>query len=133
MKYLLDFEIFEKKNYFKGGEFADDEGRSWSVEKVYRFVKKHKKKYYHPRYDLDNIKDNLKWWRSIYSIKNKKHRNRMLDADTKYPILVVKDGEELNVCDGLNRLYKAIKIEKRKTLPVYLFDKEDIMHLKNKD
>jgi hypothetical protein len=59
MKYLLDFQLFEKKDYFKGGEFADDEGRSWKVEKVYKFVKKHKKKYFHPRYDLDKIKDNI--------------------------------------------------------------------------
>ena len=132
LKHLINFQLFEKSNYFKGSHFSDDDGNTWSVEKVYKFVKKNKEKYYHQRFDLDKIKHNLKWWKKLYSLKNPDHKERMLNADTKFPILVIKDGDNLSVCDGLNRLWKAIKIEDRKTLPVYLFDKEDILHLKKK-
>lgn len=130
MKHLINFQLFERSNYFKGSHFSDDDGNTWSVEKVYKFVKRNKEKYYHQRFDLDKIKHNLKWWKKLYSLKNPEHKERMLKADTKFPILVIKDGDNLSVCDGLNRLWKAIKIEDRKTLPVYLFDKEDILHLK---
>ena len=57
----------------------------------------------------------------------------MMNSDTSYPLLVViEKGNNLSVADGLNRLYKAIKIEKKKTLPIYLVTKEEIEHLKKK-
>ena len=99
MKHLINFQLFEKSNYFKGSHFSDDDGNTWSVEKVYKFVKRNKEKYYHQRFDLDKIKHNLKWWKKLYSLKNPEHKERMED---------------------------------RKTLTVYLFDKEDILHLKKK-
>ena len=57
----------------------------------------------------------------------------MMNADTSYPLLVVVEkGNNLSVADGLNRLYKAIKIEKKKTLPVYIVTKSEIEDLKEK-
>ena len=39
------------------------------------------------------------------------------NADTKYPILVYKDGKDLDVLDGLHRLSKLVK-NKRKTVKI---------------
>ena len=73
------------------------------------------------------------WWKKNYDIKNKEHKERMMNADTSYPLLVVVEkGNNLSVADGLNRLYKAIKIEKKKTLPVYIVTKSEIEDLKEK-
>jgi hypothetical protein len=122
--------ITEKKDYFKGSEFGDDEGNQFPVEDVYDFVKKNKKKYYKEDYPLEKIKHNLKWWNKNYDIKNPKHKARMMNADTSYPLLVVieKNGNH-SVADGLNRLYKAIKVENKKKLSVYVVNKSEIEHL----
>jgi len=126
----VDEEIKEKKDYFTASKFGDEEGNEFSVEKVYDFVKKNKDKYYKESYPIEKIKHNLEWWNKNYDIKNPKHKKRMMNADTSYPLLVVveKNGN-YSVADGLNRLYKAIKIEKKKTLPVYVVKKNDIEHL----
>lgn len=123
----------ESKDYFTGSHFGDEEGNEYSVEDVYDFVKKNKEKYFHPKLPISKIKHNIEWWNKNYDIKNKEHKERMMKADTSYPLLVVveKDGN-LSVSDGLNRLYKAVKIEKKKTLPVYMVNKSEIEHLKEK-
>ena len=125
--------ITEVKDYFKGSYFGDDDGNDlYSVEKVYDFVKKNKTKYLKNNFPLDSIKHNLKWWGKHYDINNKDHKERMMNADTSYPLLVIKEKNgNLSVADGLNRLYKAIKIEKKEKLPVYFIsDKSDIKDLK---
>ena len=125
--------VTESKNYFKDSHFEDDQGNEFSVEKVYDFVKKNKNKYFHANFPISKIKHNIEWWNKNYNIKNKEHKERMMNADTSYPLLViVEKGNNLSVSDGLNRLYKAIKIEKKKTLPVYLITKSEIEHLKKK-
>ena len=43
--------------------------------------------------------------------------DKINNADTKYPILVFKDGNDLDVLDGLHRLSKLFK-NKRKTVVV---------------
>jgi hypothetical protein len=125
--------ITEAKDYFKGSYFGDEDGNDlYSVEKVYDFVKKNKTKYLKNNFPLDSIKHNLKWWGKHYDINNKDHKERMMNADTSYPLLVIKEKNgNLSVADGLNRLYKAIKIEKKENLPVYFIsDKSDIKDLK---
>jgi hypothetical protein len=134
MKYIISERqyrlIVEKKDYFTGSKFGDEEGNKFSVEKVFDFVKKNKDKYYKKKYPIQKIKHNLEWWDKNYDIKNPKHKKRMMDTDTSYPLLVVveKNGN-YSVADGLNRLYKAVNIEKKKTLPVYVVKKTDIEHL----
>ena len=128
--------VSEAKDYFKGSHFGDEKGKNlFSVEKVYDFVKKNKKKYLKNNFPLDKIKHNLEWWNKNYDIENKAHKKRMMNADTSYPILVIKEKDgNLSVADGLNRLYKAIKIEKKDTLPVYyISNKKDIEDLKEKN
>lgn len=128
--------VSEAKDYFKGSHFGDEKGKNlFSVEKVYDFVKKNKKKYLKNNFPLDKIKHNLEWWNNNYDIENKAHKKRMMNADTSYPILVIKEKDgNLSVADGLNRLYKAINIEKKDTLPVYyISNKKDIEDLKEKN
>jgi len=121
-----------KKDYFSDSEFGDEDGKNkYKVSEVYDFVKKDKPKYFKEKFDLDKIKHNLEWWDKLYDIKNKEHKERMMNADTSFPLLVlIEKNGNLSVADGLNRLYKAIKIEKRKTLPVFLVDKKDLESLK---
>ena len=125
--------VTESKDYFTGSYFGDEEGNEYSVEDVYDFIKKNKKEYYHSKFPISKIKHNIEWWNKSYDIKNKEHKERMMNADTSYPLLVVVEkGGNLSVADGLNRLYKAIKVEKKNTLPVYLITKSEIEHLKEK-
>ena len=77
---------------------------------------------------IDEIKNQFSWWED-----NKEQRKRMKKSDTSFPILttIEKDGTK-SVADGLNRLKKAISIEKRDTIPAYVVPMKDIQHLKVK-
>ena len=118
----------KKKDFFKGSRFGDEKGeKTYSVEKVYDFAKKNKVKYFKNKFPLSKIAHNLEWWNKNYDISNKEHKKRMMDSDTSFPLLVIKEKDgNLSVADGLNRLYKAIKIEKKKSLPVFLIDRKDL-------
>lgn len=116
-------------DYFTNSKFGDDEGNLFYVEEIYDFVHSNSDKYYHKKYPLEKLKHNLEWWNKTYDIKNADHKKRMMRANTSFPLLVVKEKNNLSVADGLNRLYKAIKIEKRDHLPIYLVPKKDIMKL----
>jgi len=51
----------------------------------------------------------------------------MMNANTSYPLLVIKnDSYGLSVSDGLNRLKKAISIERKKVIDIYLVPEEDL-------
>ena len=114
----------ESKDYFKGSKFKDDDGNSFSVEKVVAFAKKNSK-YLKKNFPLSKIKHDLSWWQG--------NEERMMDADTSYPLLVIQnDDGHLSVADGLNRMKKAISVEKKKTIDVYLVPKKDILHLTQK-
>ena len=117
---------------FKGSKFGDEEGNLFSVEEVYDFVKKNKQKYFKPNFPISKIENNLEWWDKLYSLDNKEHKKRMMAADTSYPLLVLKDKNGLSVADGLNRLYKAVNVENKDKIDIYLVDKEDIMFLAKK-
>jgi len=116
-------------DYFTNSKFGDDDGNIFYVEEIYDFVHNNSNKYYHKQYPLEKLKHNLEWWNKTYDIKNADHKKRMMKANTSFPLLVVKEKNNLSVADGLNRLYKALKIEKRTHLPIYLVPKNDIMKL----
>lgn len=122
----------KKKDYFKGSQFGDEKGENlYDVEEVYNFAKKNKTKYYKSKFPLTKIQHNLEWWHKKYDLSNKKHKSRMMNSDTSFPLLVIKERNgNLSVADGLNRLYKAINVEKKKTLPIYLIDRKDLDSMK---
>ena len=117
---------------FVGSEFGDEEGNIFSVEEVYEFVEANKEKYFKSNFPISKLIHNLEWWDKNYDINNKEHKRRMMNSDTSYPLLVVKEKNNLSVADGLNRLYKAVNIENKKNIDIYLINKEDIMSLNKK-
>jgi hypothetical protein len=121
-------------NNFKNGKFGDEKGNIFSVNKVINFVSKNKEKYFIPEFDLKKIENKLEWWEENYLVNDldllMANLDRMLNCDTKFPILILVENDgNLSVADGLNRLFKAICIEKKKYLPAYLVPKSDIIHL----
>lgn len=109
------------KENFQGGTFEDEEGNSFSVEETVKFAQS-KPEYFKKDFPLSKIKHDLSWWQG--------DNERMMKADTSYPLLVLQnDNGQLNVADGLNRMKKAIDVEGKKTIDVYLVPKRDIMHL----
>jgi disulfide oxidoreductase YuzD len=117
---------------FVGSEFGDEEGNLFSVEEVYEFVEANKEKYFKSNFPISKLIHNLEWWDKNYDINNKEHKRRMMNSDTSYPLLVVKEKNNLSVADGLNRLYKAVNIENKKNIDIYFINKEDIMSLNKK-
>ena len=117
----------DKVDYFTNSKFGDEEGNTFFVEEIYDFVYANSDKYYQKKFPLSKLKHNLEWWNKNYNLDDTKDKRRMMRANTSFPLLVVKEKDNLSVADGLNRLYKAIKIENRQHLPVYLVPKKDIM------
>jgi pyrimidine deaminase RibD-like protein len=116
--------IAEDKDFFTGSKFADEDGNTFSVEQIIAFAKKNPK-YFHNDFPLSKIKHDLSWWQG--------NKERMMNADTSYPLLVIQnDDGRLGVADGLNRMKKAIDVEKKKTIDVYLVPKKDIMQFSKK-
>ena len=115
---IIDGFDFYKEN-FAGSEFADDNGNSFSVEEVVAFAKK-TPNYFHKDFPLSKIKHDLSYWQG--------DEKRMMKSDTSYPLLVIKDENgHLSVADGLNRMKKAVDVENKEALDVYLVPKKDIM------
>ena len=109
---------------FYGGDnaFADKEGNKFNVKAVNDFVAKNKGKYLKRNFPISKIAHNRKYWQ--------KDKARMMNTDTRHPLLVLKEPDgNLSVADGLNRLEKAIRVEKKTAVDVYFVPKADIMHL----
>ena len=116
--------VAEGSDFFAGSKFADEEGNTFSVEKIIAFAKKNPK-YFRKDFPLSKIKHDLSWWQG--------NKERMMNADTSFPLLVIQnDDGHLGVADGLNRMKKAVDVEKRTTIDVYLVPKKDIMKFSEK-
>ena len=132
MKLLLENwrQYLNEADYFKGSKFGDDQGRTFSVEKVNDFAKENEDKYLEKSFDLDKLKHELKWWeKQADKLGKEKSIDRMENTNTDYPILVIREDGHLSVADGLNRLKKMISIEEKAKADVYIVPKEDILHL----
>jgi hypothetical protein len=117
----------ESKDYFKDSQFSDDDGNTWNVEDVLEFAQSNPG-YLHKDFPLGKIEHDLKWWED-----SPEQQERMQKADTSYPLLVLQEPDgTLSVADGLNRMKKAISVEGKKTIDVYLVPKEDIEGLTTK-
>ena len=115
------------KDFFKGSIMQDDNGVKRSVEAVVKFAEKNKEKYFKKDFPISKLKHELKWWDQQNKDNPQQSNARMMRADTSYPLLVIKEKEYgLSVADGLNRLKKAIDIENRKVIDVYIVPEQDI-------
>ena len=116
--------VAEGSDFFAGSKFADEEGNTFSVEKIIAFAKKNPK-YFRKDFPLSKIKHDLSWWQG--------NKERMMNADTSFPLLVIQnDDGHLGVADGLNRMKKAVDVEKKQNIDVYLVPKKDIMKFSEK-
>ena len=134
MKLLLENsrQYLNEENYFTDSKFGDDQGRTFSVEKVNDFAKENEDKYLEKSFDLDKLKHELEWWeKQADKLGKEESMKRMKKTDTSYPILVIREDGHLSVADGLNRLKKMISIEEKDEADVYIVPKEDILHLKD--
>lgn len=116
--------IREVTDYFTGSEFSDDSGTKWKVEKVLDFAKSNPK-YLYKNFPLSKLTHDLEWWED-----NPDQRERMKRADTNFPLLVINDNGHLSVADGLNRMKKAVSIEKKKYIDVLIVPKTDILSIR---
>ena len=122
----LDFPISEEADRelmnenFAGSYFSDDMGRKFSVEDVVAYAQQNHDRYFCPKFPVSKIVHDLSYWQG--------DEQRMMRADTSYPLLVLIEDGVLSVADGLNRLYKAVNVEGKRCLDVYLVPKEHIMH-----
>ena len=85
----------ENEDYFSGSMFSDGV-KNWKVEDVLDYVQKNHEKYFRKDFSVRDLEHNLKWWQG--------DELRAIRADTRYPLLILIEGGELSVCDGLNRL-----------------------------
>ena len=100
---------------------VDDNGVKRSVPKVVSFAEKNKEKYLKKDFPISKLEHNLKWWKRAGGTND-----RMMNADTSFPLLVIKHKNNLSVGDGLNRLKKARDVENKKTIDIYLVPEEDM-------
>jgi len=124
---LKDILMEQLQENFKGSIMQDDNGVKRSVEAVVKFAEKNKEKYFKKDFPISKLKHELKWWDQQNKDNPQQSNARMMRADTSYPLLVIKnDSYGLSVADGLNRLKKAIDIEKKKVINVYIVPEQDI-------
>ena len=110
----------KEKDFFSGSKFSDGV-KEWYVEDVLRVAKENHDLYFRKDFPVSKLVHNLKWWQG--------DRERALSADTKYPLLVLIEDGRLSVCDGLNRLWKIVNVEKKDVARIYLIPKKDIEDL----
>lgn len=128
----------KKIDHFKDGKFSDEKGNIFRVKKVADFASKNHDKYFIPKFDLKKIENRLEWWEEKYLVDDHKqllsNLSRVVNCDTSFPLIVLLEDEgSLSVADGLNRLFKALNIEKKKHLPAYFIPKRDIMSFNERD
>ena len=86
-----------------------------------------KKKYFKKGFPISKLEKELKSWNKQNKKDKEKSEKRMMDSDTSYPLLVIKnDSYGLSVADGLNRLKKARDVENRKKIDCYIVPEEEI-------
>ena len=117
--------IYLKENF--GGLMTDDKGVKRSVEKVVKFAENNKDKYLNKNFPIKKLEKELKWWDKQNKQDPDSSNKRMMKSDTSYPLLVIKNKSYgLSVADGLNRLKKAISVENKTVIDVYIVPEEDI-------
>lgn len=110
----------DDKDFFSGSKFSDGE-KEWYVEDVLRVANENHERYFRKDFPVSELIHDLSWWQGDVE--------RAMRADTRYPLLVLIEDGGLSVCDGLNRLWKIVNVEKKDVTDIYLIPKEDIEHL----
>lgn len=117
------------ESYREGGDSTFEHyGETFSIDKVHEIIEKNKT----PITQLKASED-LGWLlqekdRQGLRYEDLADSERIKNADTDTPLIVLDDPRcKLVTADGLHRLVKAVRIEKRKTVPCYVLKYDDIL------
>jgi len=127
MKKFKEFLIEEVENWKDQKMHSDVTDKDYMVKDVYDWAKKNTKIVTLPIKDTDA----LEWWDKQYDMDNKAHKKRMMDADTSFPVLGIRQKDnKISIADGLNRIKKAHDIEHKKSIKAYVIDQKDLENIK---
>jgi len=127
MKKFKEFLIEEVENWKDQKMHSDVTDEDYMVKDVYDWAKKNTKIVTLPIKDTDA----LEWWDKQYDMDNKAHKKRMMDADTSFPVLGIRQKDnKISIADGLNRVKKAHDIENKKSVKAYVIDQKDLENIK---
>jgi len=102
---------------------GDDEGNQYRVKDLYDYGKKHGRS---ENISIDDT-DGMEWWHKKYSMDDKDHLKRMMNADTSVPVLAVEYRPgKYSIADGLNRVKKAHSVEGKKDIPAVIIHQDDM-------
>lgn len=104
-------------------------GRKWDVEDIVQYAKYQCKAQWVP---AKKLLDNFKHVHTDEPTGSPEFITRALRADLRYAIVVVKEEDNfLSVVDGLHRLWKAIKIYKRKRVKVRILTRSELLDIQH--
>jgi len=113
------------KHHWCGQSFGFDENEEWSVPELVAWAKNNTE----PRRLLvallaaDSLDDDNH--QADEPLDSREFHDRAMASSLEYPIIVINDGGELTVADGLHRLFKARELGE-KTISAYVIDREDL-------
>jgi hypothetical protein len=126
MKKFIEF-LTEAEDWKDQKMHSDVTNKDYMVKDVYDWAKKNTKIVTIPIKDTDA----LEWWDKQYDMDNKAHKKRMMDADTSFPVLGIRQKDnKISIADGLNRVKKANDIEHKKSVKAYVIDQKDLENIK---
>jgi hypothetical protein len=126
MKRFKEF-LTEAQDWKDQKMHSDVTNKDYMVKDVYDWAKKNTKPVTLPIKDTDA----LEWWDKQYDMDNKAHKKRMMDADTSFPVLGIRQKDnKISIADGLNRIKKAHDIEHKKSIKAYVIDQKDLENIK---
>ena len=126
MKKFIEF-LTEAQDWKDQKMHSDVTNKDYMVKDVYDWAKKNTKPVTIPIKDTDA----LEWWDKQYDMDNKAHKKRMMDADTSFPVLGIRQKDnKISIADGLNRVKKAHDIEHKKSVKAYVIDQKDLENIK---
>ena len=127
MKKFKEFLIEEVENWKDQKMHSDVTNKDYMVKDVYDWAKKNTK----PVTVAIKDTDALEWWDKQYDMDNKAHKKRMMDSDTSFPVLGIRQEDgTISIADGLNRIKKAHDIENKKEIKAYVIDQKDLENIK---
>jgi len=113
------------KHHWRGQSFSFDENEEWSVPELVAWAENNTE----PRRLLvallaaDSLDDDNH--QADEPLDSREFHDRAMASSLEYPIIVINDGGELTVADGLHRLFKARELGE-KTISAYVIDREDL-------
>ena len=112
-------------DHWRGQSFGFDETEEWSVPELITWAEDNIQPRRLPvaRLAADNIDDDI--GQADEPLDSPEFHDRAMASSLEYPIIVINDGGELTVADGLHRLFKARELGE-KTISAYIIDREDL-------